>query len=158
MPIGGRAVKTIPLSRGKVALVDDADFEWLSQWKWSVCNDDGYAVRNTRVDGKQVNIRMHRLLLGAGPGQMVDHANGDTLDNRRANLRLCTMTESNRNRRSRPGRGLTHRGVTLRQGKYYARIAVARRQQWLGPFDTEEAAASAYDAKARELFGAFARL
>ena len=82
--------RTIPLTRGLVALVDAADYEWLSQWKWSA-DGDGYAVREERGE----RIKMHRLLLPGAP--TVDHANRVRHDNRRCNLRACDRQEHARN-------------------------------------------------------------
>lgn len=94
-------MKQIPLSgreaRGRSALVDDCDYERLSQYKWKAKASGGgnvYAVRNTLVGGKNVTLRMHRVVLGYDGDQDVDHINRDSLDNRRANLRVCTRAEN----------------------------------------------------------------
>src|SRR3990167_5658255 len=87
-PVPG--ARWVPLTRGLFALVDEADFAWVSQWTWCVQRSwKNYAVRRNgrRVSGTY-KVRMHRDLLGAAAGQVVDHINGDGLDNRRANLRF----------------------------------------------------------------------
>jgi hypothetical protein len=149
--------KSITLTRGKVALVDDADYEWLNQWKWRAIKNGGnwYAVR--RQDGKI--IFMHRLVIDAPDGVTVDHRNGDGLHNWRANLRLCTQTQNSRNRKkSKLASGL-FKGVTFEQGRYYrARIKVDRKTINLGYFLSAVQAARAYDEAAKKYFGEFARL
>lgn len=87
-------MREIKLTRGRVALVDDTDFEWLNQWKWTLLQDK-YAHRNA---GGGKWIRMHRLIIGAPIGFHVDHINGDGLDNRRSNLRLCSASQNLMNR------------------------------------------------------------
>lgn len=147
--------REIPLTRGLVALVDAADHEWLSTFKW--CTDGhGYAVREDRG----VRIRMHRLLV---PGaKTVDHINRNRQDNRRSNLRACDRQEHARNtskhQRSR-GTSSRFKGVCFRKdtGRWTAYINVDRgRRRYLGCFATEEAAAAAYDEAALKTFGAFA--
>ena len=154
--------RTIPLTQGQVAIVDAADFERLSQWKWYAhLEHNGYrAYRQTpRVEGRQRTQSMHRAIIDAPASMMVDHINHDPLDNRRANLRLCTRIENGRNRRgSQAGSSSQFLGVSWHKGdgKWHARIAVNRRPKLVGSFTCEIAAALAYDAAARELFGEFA--
>lgn len=151
-------MKTIPLSQGKVAIVDDADYEWLSQWKWSLCNSKGYAIRRERVGSRRLMIRMHRLVTQALPGELVDHINGDTLDNRRDNLRICTIIESNRNRGKASGKTSRFLGVYRKGNRWVAQIGIGRRYTTIGCYEAEEDAAHAYDSAARDAFGSFARL
>lgn len=164
--------KTIPLTAGRVAVVDDADYEWLSRWKWWFSpgvkiKDEGYAARKTTmVNGKRTTIAMHRQIMGAKPGEQVDHVNGDKLDNRRANLRPATRSQNGSNRIKFRGRkeggAYTSRfkGVSWnrRYGKWYAHIGINRKRFHLGRFDDEIEAAKAYDAKAIELHGKYALL
>lgn len=97
-------MKQIRLSKGLFALVDDADFEWLSQWKWhaslSSRGTKWYAVRNERVNGETIRTRMHRVIMGVDPkptdGMVVDHINHNSLDNRRENLEIVSQTENMR--------------------------------------------------------------
>lgn len=84
-------MKKIPLTQGKFALVDDADFEWLNQWKW--CYGNNEAHRN----GGGKWIKMHRLIMGSPVDKVVDHINGNRFDNRRENLRVCTQQQNTLN-------------------------------------------------------------
>ena len=152
--------RQIPLTRGKVALVDEADYDAVAQFKWTYAKTSRareYAARWVRrEDGSRSTIYMHRFILGATRGKQVDHKNGDGLDNRRENLRFATSSQNNANR-DHPGPG--YRGVynDSRTGRYVARIKVRRRMRHLGCFDTAEEAACAYDTAARAAFGPFAR-
>jgi len=109
-------MKKIPLSQGKFALVDDDDFEWLSQYKWYF--HDGYAERN------QKPRFMSRLILDAPAFMQVDHKNGNPLDNRRENLRLATPAENCRNRKQQSNNTTGERGVYWHKqlGKWAVRV------------------------------------
>jgi len=148
--------RTIPLTQGRVAVVDAADFEMLSHWNWH--SDAGrYPARTTHVKGTRSSQRMHRTIMLPGPGQEVDHINGDGLDNRRANLRLCTRTQNNGNQRK--ARGVSqYKGVyrNNRHQMWVAHIGVKGQRVYLGEYAREEDAARAYDDAARTTFGEFA--
>ncbi len=152
-PEGG--VKRIPLSGGRYALVDAADYEWLNQYTWCL-NGSGYPVRR---EGAQA-ILMHRQIMGAPKGTFIDHIDGNRANNCRANLRFCTQNENMRNQSKRTGASSQFKGVYLfkRTGKWCARICFEGDHIWLGCFAEETEAARAYDRKAVELFGEFARL
>jgi len=100
-------MKEIPLSQGLVALVDDEDFERVNQFKWCASKESRgtkfYAIRWQRINGKQTKIRMHRFILGLPPGKeckhyqsglVVDHVNGNSLDNRKRNLELIDWCDN----------------------------------------------------------------
>ena len=151
----------IPLTQGQVALVDATDYEWLSQRKWyALRNKWGfYAVREEYIgSGKTRFIYMHRQIMDAPKGMQVDHANGDKLDNRRANLRLCTNAENSRNSTSRKGSSSAYLGVCWdkQHGKWLAKIRIDGRTKHLGRYETEIDAAMIYDAAARIHHGKFA--
>lgn len=151
-------MKTLPLSRGMVAIVDDADFESVSQFKWYAFKSRRvfYAARNVkRADGSKGIQFMHNFLIPSA--EQVDHCDGDGLNNRRFNIRPCTH-QQNRMGRQRKAAGKTsrYRGVRLHEGRWQARIQIDRRQITLGRFPDERDAALAYDRAARELFGDFA--
>lgn len=142
----------IALTRGKVALVDDADLALVSRFKWCAKRHRRTWYAETWNGGD--HLYMHSLILGA---KGCDHVNGDGLDNRRENLRTATPTENNRNRR--PIGASRFKGVSPRKsGTFRAAIKVAGKTLWLGVFSTEEEAARAYDAAAVEHFGEFAWL
>jgi hypothetical protein len=161
-------MKEIPLTQGKVVLVDDEDFGRLSKHRWHAWRGRGfiwYAVRNgQRVAGKRSKVRMHREVLCCSGGMEVDHRNGNGLDNQKGNLRVATDTQNAQNRRKisrRAGKppASPYKGVRSRAAsKWEARIIVEGKALSLGRFSSEEDAARAYDAKARELFGKFAKL
>jgi hypothetical protein len=147
-------VKRIPLTRGLFAIVDDEDFDALVQFKWCVAGS-GYAAtaRNRKI------TYMHRVLLDAPNGVEVDHINGDRLDNRRINLRLCTKSQNNQARRTQPGAsGFIGVSWYAPRHTWCARVYANGRKVYCRYFTTPEAAARARDAAAREHHGDFARL
>lgn len=152
--------REIPLTRGKVALVDDGDFEHLSQWRWFALPSRGqhcwYAKRNLLAADRdnRSSTLMHRHILVPPPGFEIDHINGDGLDNRRCNLRCATRPQNCMNSAPRSATG--YRGVYLAKTRFQMRARFGG-GHW-GTFGTAEEAARAYDALAREHYGEFARL
>ena len=148
----------IPLLQGKVALVDDADYERLVVYSWhaaSVQKGTWYAARKFRYGRKVRTEYMHDLLMGC---IKIDHQNGNGLDNQRRNLRPATSAQNAQNRRKRCNARGHFKGVTLRKsGKWEAGIKIGGRNLYLGTFDAEEQAAAAYRAAAKSAFGEFAR-
>lgn len=145
------ALCTIPLTGGGFAIVDEADYADLSRYKWS--NSNGYASRRARYRGSRKTVLMHRVVIGAEPGTVVDHINRNPLDNRRANLRIVSCSESNMNQRAASHRrhGIRFKGVYKnRSGSTYS---AKLRGQHIGNFRTERAAAEAYNAAALAMFG-----
>jgi hypothetical protein len=156
-------VREIPLTRGFVALVDAADFAWLNQWKWHAAAGGGgreYAIRSSSAqDGECTKfVKMHRQIIGAARGVIVDHINGDPLDNRRLNLRTCTQAENLWNRPATRSSATGFKGVRFAAGAYRAEIMCAGIREHLGRFRKPEDAARAYDEAAKRLHGEFARL
>lgn len=144
----------IPVGRDAWALIDDADAAMVVPHRWHL-SEGGYAV--TTSPGKR--MRLHRLILSASPGQILDHANGDRLDCRRVNLRVATHAQNTQNMKLKPHLA-RFKGVSWhkRDLHFHARITKNGRGLWLGSFRSDEDAARAYDAAAREHFGEFARL
>lgn len=151
----------VPLTRGAFAVIDAADADLVLAHKWKLQGPPerpNGASRGFRDgSGRVRHVSMHRLIMGAPPGMFVDHINGDTLDNRRANLRICTPGENARNRVGRHA-SVAPKGVEARSGGYRAVIVAHGVKRHLGTFRTHELAARAYDAAAAELHGEFARL
>ena len=153
----------IPLTQGKVALVDAEDYPAVSALVWHFFqraqNNSGYALTNVWRNGKRISLSMHRFLLDPPTGCCVDHANGDGLDNRRSNLRICSQAENNRNVLKRRA-NKNFKGVRRAHysDNFVARIKAGGRDIHLGTFPTAEKAALAYDAEARRLHVEFARL
>lgn len=155
-------MKEIKLTQGKVASVDDEDFDWLNQWKWCASKKEGHwrAMRRDYSCQPSRTIYMHRLILDPPSHMGIDHHNGDSLDNRRSNLRACTHSQNAMNSRKRRNCTSRYKGVYwhCRSRKWIASIKIHDRQQHLGCFDNELNAAAAYNQKACEYFGRFARL
>lgn len=154
-------MKEIPLSQGKFALVDDEDFAQVSRFNWFYST--GYAVRNIKLDTNVYKMElMHRFLLGLnfGDGKIVDHKNGNGLDNRRENLRICSKLENQRNQGPRHTKTSKYKGVGYfkRDKKWRARIKVGEKDIEIGKFTTEKEAALAYNKAALKYFGEFAWL
>ena len=144
-------MKKIPLTQGKYALVDDQDYDRLvAEGSWHF---DRYAKRVN----KRVVTYMHRVVMGSPVDEQVDHINGDKLDNRRCNLRVCTCSENLANRHVSRNK---YRGVSWdkRRGKWKAVLGFHYSRIDIGRFDTQEEAAEAYNLVARQLFGEYARL
>ncbi len=161
-------MKEIPVHGGYVALVDDEDYELVSEHKWygTVPTNRGvvYAFGHQYLGYYNYKfVRMHRLILGlTDPKQQVDHINKNTLDNRRENLRICSNSQNSCNRDVKNGisgfRGVYRNGKDCPQRPWKACITINRKLTGLGSFKTPEEAALAYDRAAIELHGEFATL
>lgn len=160
-----QVTKTIPLSRGYVATVDDEDFEWLNQWKWRVSGSSErgllYAVYYFYEGKKKMCMRMHRVILGLSLKDTMqgDHINGKSLDNRRSNLRLATNKQNCRNLGLGKNNKSGYPGVhwDKSRSKWMAFIKVDYHRKHLGRFDDfEEAVAVRKEAELYD-FGDFAR-
>lgn len=151
----------VPLTQGLVALVDEVDADAVLAHRWHAHRDtrnNFYALRSVRrPDGKQATLPLHTFLTG---WPLVDHRNGDGLDNRRSNLRAATNAENQRNRGLPANNTSGYKGVTWNKpaGKWQAGIRVDGRLLALGRYTDPEAAARAYDAAALLHFGEFAWL
>jgi hypothetical protein len=159
-------MKQIPLTQGQIALVDDDDYEWLCKWhwcaRWSDCTQSYYALSNDRINGKRRTIYMHREILDLSPGDgwQADHRNGNTLDNRRANLRVASHKENGRNRRNQRNNTSGFKGVMWHKSteRWRAQIYVDKQRIHIGTYLSPLDAARAYNEAALKYHGPFARL
>lgn len=155
------ALKEIELTRGYKAQVDDADYEWLNQWKWrsEIGYNTVYAVRTDYSNGKK-NLRMNRLILAITDLNIqVDHRDRNGLNNQRDNLRIATNQQNSINQVG-CNKTSRYKGVFRDNTKkrFCAQIKVNYKSTHIGTFNSEIEAAMAYDRKAKELFGEFAYL
>jgi hypothetical protein len=156
--------RTIPLTRGFVAIIDADDWDMVSRHKWAAQKGGNSVYARTSIrggDGKQYALLLHRLLLKSERGTFVDHIDGDGLNNIRANLRACSHAENIRNsavktdkRKRSKFKGV---GQCSGTGRWRASIEKDGSRLDLGTFDTEERAARAYDAASRLFHGRFSR-
>lgn len=153
-----QSYRLIPLTQGKVAKVDLADYDWLNQWNWCalyIKRTGRYvAVRNGGKDEGYKTIQMHCQILSTD--QQVDHINLDPLDNRRSNLRVATPSQNLQNRGRQSNNKVGYKGV-IYQSFFQANIKVKGRNKFLGRFKDPKDAAIAYDRAALFYFGEFAR-
>lgn len=143
-------MKIIPLTKGAVALVDDADFDALSRWRWKL-HPQGYACRSTTVNGRPVTHLMHRVVAQTPAHLQADHINRNRLDNRRANLRNVTGSVNTMNQGLSSRNTSGYRGVTwdAERGKWQAKTKRMGRWIFLGRFasiEEAERARQAHDA------------
>lgn len=156
-------MKEIRITKGRVALVDDEDFLRVSSFAWQAINNgDGnwYARRSyPRVYGQPRRTEyLHQFLM---PGcVLVDHKNGNGLDNQKSNLRAASPSQNNANSRKKRAASSKFKGVSwsVRVGQWAAQLVARKKHYWLGYFESEDAAARAYDSAARQHFGDFANV
>lgn len=142
----------ITLQNGSLAIIDKENINWLSKYKWYL-DKDGYVfcTRPTR--------RMHRLIIGANPGQLVDHINGNKIDNRKENLRICNYNQNAANRKKQKNNSSGFKGVDYFPYRTsYKKWRAGIRGDLIGYFENKIDAAKAYDKAALKIFGEFARL
>ena len=147
------------LTQGKYALIDRGDFYRLKQYSWyALKQGNGSYIAVSNNNGNR--LFMHRLVLNAPKDFLVDHINHDTLDNRKANLRLCTKGQNHANAFKHSHRQSKYKGVSKLGGynRWRARIVVDRVIHHLGYFPSEVEAATAYNNAAKRYFGEFALL
>lgn len=152
----------IPLTKGKVAIVDVCDahlakVQWYASEVSSKTSTRWYAVRKVGPRGQQKMVFMHREILGLENGVRVDHRDHDGLNNRRSNLRAASTSQNNMNS-LRPRNRAGYRGVFESQGRWRAAIRIEKKRVYLGSFGSAAQAAMAYDAAALGAHGEFAVL
>lgn len=171
-------MKLIKLTQGKFAKVDDTDFEWLDKFKWYARKDTRnngkfYAGRTGMLNGKRINIHMHREIMQTPDGMQTDHKDGDGLNCQRENMRNATKSNNMMNKKVHANSISKYKGVSpLRNRKYklkngevrscpqawQAAIQVNKKRIYLGYFDTPEKAAIVYNEAAIKHHGEFANL
>ena len=143
-------MKRIKISQNREAIVDDEDFEKVSQWKWSY-HHSGYVVR-----GKP-QVSLHRLVMGAKKRQYIDHVNGNKLDNRKSNLRFCTLAQ---NQYNKLGTRNIPKGMWWRESRnaWIVRIQADGKRHWVGYFKEYDEALVARNEALKRLHGEFAKI
>ena len=146
---------SIRLTQGRHTIIDAEDYEVIVKREWRF-NNNGYAITARTATPKA----MHHFLVTAPVGKTIDHRNRDRLDNRRANLRVCSEEENARNRRKRAGSASPYKGVSInnRDRVWQAKIWIDGKNVHLGNFKDDVAAAAAYNSAAMIHFGEFAVL
>ncbi len=152
----------IPLSQNKFALIDDEDLGVVSLFKWCVRKRDNILYAHTwiNLNGKDTSLKMHRLIMNAKPDKDLDHKDGDGLNNQKHNLRFCTVAQNAMNKFGNKNSSSQYKGVSWskRNKNWVASIQTNHKSIYLGSFKSEIEAAQAYDTKAIELFGEFAKI
>lgn len=159
--MGDSVEKILVTACGKSVRVDPEVYEWAQHYRWRLVGSKRGIYYPARTLAGLVQ-KLHRLVIGARPGQIIDHINGDPLDNRLCNLRICTQSQNMMNRRPNRKSSSPYKGVTFSfpdsSNPYCARIRIDGRKTHLGCFATAEDAARAYDLAALKHFGEFAHL
>jgi hypothetical protein len=151
-------MRSIFTAKGQEIVVDDEDYATLSANRWMI-SDSGYAYRRVWEGKRQVAIMMHRVILDIArqDPQVVDHINGNNVDNRRSNLRICTRMQNGCDRGAQRNNTTGYKGVTFRKesGKFMAQISSDGKRKYLGLYSTPQEAHAAYCVAALELHGEF---
>ena len=156
-------MKKIELFSGEDCLVDDEDFEEISNKKWHILKNRNtyYAQTHIKLNGKDVKDYMHRIImkLSKNDERYIDHIDGNGLNNQKNNLRFCTISQNAGNSSKQKNNTSGYKGVFYHKHskKYQVQIMSNKKMTACGYFKTKEEAALVYDKKARELFGEFAK-
>lgn len=160
---GDYSMKTIPLTRGMVTIVDDWNYTELARYKWHARRAKAglfYAARGEYIPEtqttKQISMHRHILRLNRGDGIKTDHINHNGLDNREENLRTCTVTQNNHNLRTHRDNVSGLKGVIKNGNGFSSQIMFNRKNFYLGYYDTAEEAHAAYWKAAKKFYGEFA--
>jgi hypothetical protein len=134
------------------ALVDDDDYVYLSKFQWKEL------IINENISYAGIGrVLMHRVIMGYPVGKVIDHIDGNGLNNKKSNLRVCTKAENLRNRRKNYNSFSRYKGITFNSGSWKSVIMLNGKYIYIGRYKDEVEAAKAYDQKAREMFGEFAK-
>ena len=157
-------MKKIPLTQGKYALVDDEDYEYLNQWKWSTDKFGNTFCARRGIWNKKTKsihqLRMHRLITKAPTGKDVDHINGNGLDNQRKNLRVCNHKDNSRSCRIPKNNTSGYKGVHWhkKHKKWTVGITVNKKRVWIGQYSNIKDAIQSYIQASKKYFGEFSRI
>lgn len=152
---------------GYEVLIDDEDYEKIKRYHWNILRTEekkGYKYFQAnlkRCDGKRRKVMLHRIIMNAKTKEeIIDHKNGDTLDNRKTNLRICNKTENNRNQKTSKANVMGIKGVSFvgKKELYQARITVDKKLIHLGYYKTSREAYSAYCEASKKYHGEYGRL
>ena len=154
-------MKTIKLSKGYEAMVDDEDYDLIKDKYWKY--HKGYAIWRNKKNGQCKDVPMHRFIIEVPEGFVADHINRNPLDNTRANLRIATKSQNQANKPPKASKAKTKfKGVHFDDNrvlsKWLALIKMNNKTIYIGSYTSEIEAALAYDKKALELYGEFAWL
>jgi hypothetical protein len=155
-------MKEIPLTQGKVALIDDEDYERAMKHKWSAHKSSKGPAFYVHCRLNAWNIELHRFILGLkrGDGIMIDHRNGNGLDNQKSNLRICTSSSNQWNHRKYINNTSGYIGVDYHKSSKRWRVQSSKNSNriYLGSFNNKRQAVIARDKAVLHLHGEFASL
>ncbi len=161
----GGNMKKIKLTQGQFALVDDEDYERVNKYKWTASyskqSNSYVALRGIKKSlGKRKHVLMHRFIMNAPKGRVVDHIHHNTLDNRKQELRTCTQSQNCMNARKTPSKSSKYKGVSWHKTikAWFAHIYIDGRNKYIGYYKTENQAALAYNKAALKYFGEYSYL
>jgi len=150
------------MHKGYKILIDEEDYDKFTKWNWQITKKHGIYLYRVAQRAGYVNnsVYFHKYIMGEPKGVVVDHINGNTLDNRKCNLRICTQAENMRNQKKSTRNTSGYKGVSWskKDKVWMARIAKNGKQIYIGSYKTPEAAYAAYCKAAKELHGEFAKL
>lgn len=153
--------KLIPITQNKSTIVDDEDYVFLSQYKWRAIKSQnhyyvGKSEKRKRDKPRKLTL-MHRLIMCSRDGEQVDHINGDSLDNQKHNLRLCTQGQNLFNKNKYKNNKTGFKGISVRGKKWRVQVQANKKQHIVGHFNTINEAIAAYNAVSKKIHGEFSR-
>ena len=155
-------MKHIKLSKGVLVTIDDEDYEKLNKYNWYFGARDRVMRSGGIINGKRIKIYIHREIMNCLPKYVVDHIDGNPLNNQKSNLRICESAENSRNQKIRKDNKSGYKGVSIKhypnKDVWVARITKYGRVRFLGEYPTAHEASHAYNKAAKKIHGEFARL